>query len=188
MPLFRLQDGTELLPLERLLQNEEDYATTVSELVWQHPEAFMGYEVLPIALNPDIGTDEPPGALFLDASAHVVVVEFAREGDRGLLAGYIDHMAWAANAKIEEVVGLYHSGEEGFRTSWRSFSGQEPPERTERPPILALVAADIYGRDIASFNFLLETSVVLRMVRSALFKDPAGGYILGIERDDAAGI
>jgi len=188
MPLYRLDSAHKLIPLDRGLPTEDEYAQTMATLAWNDPEAFLGRPLLPVAISPDIGVEVNPGAMFLDQTAHLVLVEFARQGTRDLLAGYIDHVSWAANAGMESIAALYHRGPQRFTEDWRAFSPTELPERPERPPWLVIVAADLYGRDIASFNFLLETSVVLCMVRAAIYTGSEGERILGVERDDVGGI
>lgn len=181
MPLFEVNADDELVPFRKLAGAADLYEKQLEDLIWANIEDFTGESLLPIARQPSIGSGGRPDIVALDTNANVVVIEIKRDVDRSQLAQCLEYAGWARTASLDEIAGIHHRGKDLFFTDWQDFTESEVPEVLSRAPRLMLMARDFQGRTESAFEFLIENSVPVTIVRITVYEDQPGRRFIDVE-------
>ena len=180
MPLFELTDAAELVPFRRLHASAEVYEREIGDLVWKSFEEIIAEPLFRVARSPSLTVGQPE-VVALDEHARVVLITVQRDLGRSELAEGLEYAGWARKTNLDELAALYHRGRDAFFVEWQAFTDSSAAQRVRRPPRLVLVARGIHPRTEPAFDFLVEHSVPVRVLRVALYEDLQGRRYVDVE-------
>ena len=181
MPLFEVEEFGTLVPFRQLHGGAELYESEIEDLLWANLEELTGEALFRIRRQPTLGGGGRPDIVALDRQGAVVVIEVKRDVDRGQLAQCLEYAGWARTTNLDELAGLYHAGSDTFWSDWQDFTESSVPVRVLRSPRLVLVARDFHGRTGSAFEFLVENSLPVRLIRVSLYEDAQKRRFVDVE-------
>ena len=182
MPLFEILDD-ELVPFRRLKAGANLFEKEIEDLLWTNLEEFTGEALFPVKRQAKLPSGGIPDIVALDKSGRVVVFEVKRDVDRGQLAQCLEYAGWARTARLDELAGMYHGGEEDFWSDWQEFTESSTPVVVNPRPRLVLVARDFRDRIESAFEFLIENNLPVTLVRLTMYEDESSRRFVDVEGD-----
>jgi len=182
MPLFEQRED-EMVPFRRLIGGAELYEREIEDLLWANLEEFCGETIFPVARQPSLPSGGIPDVVGLDKTGRVIIFEVKRDVDRRHLAQCLEYAGWARTTNLDELAGLYHTGESAFWSNWPEFTESATPVVVNPQPRLALVARDFQARTESAFEFLVESGVPVQLIRVVVYEDAEGRRFVDIEGD-----
>ena len=181
MALFEVEEGGSLVPFRQLVGGAELYESEIEDLLWSNLEEFTGEALFRVRRQATLTGGGRPDIVALDHQGAVVVIEVKRDVDRGQLAQCLEYAGWARTTNLDELAGLYHAGVDRFWADWQDFTESSVPVRVLRAPRLVLVARDFHGRTGSAFEFLVENSLPVRLIRVSLYEDAQKRRFVDVE-------
>jgi len=167
-------------PFQRVSTTSDIYESEIESLFWDDLESFTGEPLFAVGRQAKISGGGIPDIVALDSAGRVVVIEIKRNVDRTQLSQCLEYAGWARQASLDELAGIYHSGEAAFFSDWREFTGTESPMVLNRLPRLVLVARSFHGRTESALHFLTDNGVPVKVITVVFYEDSAGARIADV--------
>jgi hypothetical protein len=180
MPLFDVSsDG--LIPFRQLESGTGAYDEALEEVLWGHLDGIAGERLFRVRRQAPLAGGGRPAVVALDPQGSVVVVHVRQQIDRAELAECLEYAGWARATTPDELAALYWRGAAEFWSDWQDFSGSSGSLQIHHVPRLILVTGDFTERARATFEFLVEYGLPVKVLKASLFQGEHGRQVLELD-------